>query len=319
MQPELVCPTCRDVLVHHPDALRCPGPCRRTFPVVAGIPDLRVHGDAYLSLEDDRAKARALAEVPGDFETVLRAYWASTPEVPDELARRYIATALDATRRGERQLDRLGAIDGPVLDIGCGTGGLLVAAARRATPVTGVDIALRWLVVARRRLEDEGIVAQLVAADGALLPFREATFATVCCIEVIEHAADQRGLLHWCLAAARPGGQAYAVVANRFSLAPEPTVGLWLVGYLPRRWAAGYVAWRRTTRYQHFRALSRHELRALLGAGTAALVGPAVLPAVPASAAASTRALDRVYHQLRLRPLAKRALGAITPYLEVLR
>lgn len=294
----------------------CDG-CHRAFPVVAGIPDLRLQGDAYLSLEEDRAKALALASTPGSFETVLRAYWASTPEVPPALAERYVGSALDGMRRADRHLDRLGPIDGPLLDIGCGTGGLLVAAARRGVTVTGTDIALRWLVVARRRLEEQEIDATLVAADGALLPFCKGGFGTVCCIEVLEHAQRQRSLLHSAQAATSESGRTYVVTANRFSLAPEPTVGLWAVGYLPRPWATRYVRRRRATRYQHFHALGRRELRAMLDDDRDGKVRPAVLPAPPLGAPQVHLLADRLYERLRRAQAIAPILGAVAPYLEV--
>lgn len=316
MAAELVCPACRVTLDDQGDALGCTS-CGRQFPVVAGIPDLRLRGDAYLSLDDDRAKAVALADLGGSFEDVLRAYWRRTPEVPAPLAERYVGTALDAARRGGHHLDRLGPLAGPVLDVGCGTGGLLVAAAQRGHDVTGIDVALRWLVVAQRRLREAGTEARLVAADGALPPFPAGSFATVCCIEVLEHARDQRGLLHWCLAGARPGGRSYLVTANRYSVAPEPTVGLVGVGYLPRAWAPAYVRWRRATRYQHFRAPSRHELRAFVELDApGAAVGPAILPPAPAGASRARRTAGAAYDRLR-RSWAAPALGAVAPYLEV--
>lgn len=319
MTPELVCPECRVGLLAGVDELACPGACARVFPVVAGIPDLRLVGDGYLSLEADREKALALAEVPGDLETLLHAYWACTPEVPPELARRYIVSALDATRRSQRQLDRLGEIEGRLLDIGCGTGGLVVAAARRGAEVTGVDTALRWLVVARRRLQEQGTAAQLVAADGATLPFRPGAFETVVCIEVLEHALDQPGLLHGWAAAAAPHGRSYAIVANRYSMLPEPSVGLWMVGYLPRRWAPGYVRWRRHTRYRQFRALSHRELRRMAEPRHAIRLGPAVLPSLRADPPPVLRAVDRAYHRLRSSPTGAAVLSRVGPYLEVLR
>ena len=62
--------------------------CGREYPVIAGIPDLRLHDDRYLTLEQDRDKARVLDAVDGEFADVVRAYWARTPEVPTPLAER---------------------------------------------------------------------------------------------------------------------------------------------------------------------------------------------------------------------------------------
>lgn len=314
--PELVCPACRRLVERGPGAFRCRG-CDRSFPIVAGIPDLRLAGDRYLSLEEDRAKAEALARVEGGVGDVVRAYWRSTPGVPAHLAGRYSERTSEAVPRAEAHLDRLGWTGSAgvprLLDVGCGTGGLLVAAARRGLAPAGVDIALRWLVVARRCLDEHGVAASLVAADGALLPFRTHSFDRVTCVETLEHAHDQAGLLHSCLRAASHAS--YLVTANRFSLAAEPTVGLWGVGFLPRRTAPAYVRWRRGTEYRYFRALSPSRLRALVGPGSAANVGPGILPPAPEDSTATRRAAQRGYEVLRGR--AGPLLEKFAPYLEV--
>lgn len=317
--PPLACPWCRQPLTDTGDRLLC-GPCPRTYPVVAGIPDLRVRPDRYLDLEEDRRKARELAALDHlGFEELVEAYWSRTPEVPAELAARYARTARAGTRRGEAVLDRLG-VPGPgdrVLDVGCGTGGLVEAAARRGAAAVGVDVALRWLVVARRRLDEAGLTARLVAADGAVLPFPSASFDLTTCIETLEHTADQRGLLQSCLLSVGPGGTGYLVTANRFSLAPEPTVGLWGVGYLPRSWATAYVRRRRATRYQFFRAVSAGELRAMAGPTSQVRIGPAPLPPPGDQASGAERAVRQAYERLRASAPARPPLAAVAPFIEL--
>jgi SAM-dependent methyltransferase len=311
----LICPSCRTDLARNVDGFRCAA-CGREYPIVAGIPDLRLGGDRYLSLDEDREKAIGLSEVDGGFAEVVRAYWRQTPEVPTALADRYARAMLDGGRRGDAHLRELGPVDGRLLDIGCGSGGLLVAAARRGLEVVGVDIALRWLVVARRQLEEAGVDALLVAADGALLPFRAGTFDVVTSIETLEHAADQRGFLFSCLGAVRAGGAAYVVTANRFTIAPEPSVGLWGVGFLPRRLAATYVGRRRRTRFQFVRPVSSSDLRALLGPETGARVAAAALPSVPPAARRPRRVVQALYESAR-RAGGRRLLTPVAPYLEV--
>lgn len=314
---DVVCPLCRVALEGDEGGGRRCAVCGRRFPVVAGVLDLRVAGDAYLSLAADREKAEALAAVDGCFEDVLRAYWERTPEVPGWLAERYVRTALAGSRRAEQHVRGLG-VGGSLLDVGCGTGGLLVAAAAAGLRPVGVDIALRWLVVAARALADCGVDAELVAADGALLPFPAGAFDAVTCIETLEHAADRRGLLHCCLAAVRPGGAAIVVTANRYSLAPEPSLGLWGVGWLPRRLAVPYVARRRRTRYDHFHPVSVGELRSFLGPAPGASVRAGPLPAAPPGAPAARRLAERAYDLVRRRGPAG-VVRSVAPYLEVVR
>lgn len=309
---------CRLELARHADGLRCAA-CRRSYPIVVGIPDLRVRGDAYLSIEDDRRKAEALASVPGTAADVLRAYWRATPEVPEALAERYLRRGLDGPGRAEPHLDAIGRRGGSLLDVGCGTGGLLIAAARRGFAPIGVDVALRWLVIARRMLSDAGFDATLVAADGALLPFPAHSFDVVTCIEVLEHAPDQRGLLHSVLDAFGPGGVGYLVTANRFSVVPDPTVGLWGIGFLPHSVAVRYVARRRQTRYAFMHPRSHAELRATLGPGTDARISAAPLPGLPNGTPRRRTLAQATYEQVRRSSLGDTALAHFGPYLQVRR
>ena len=315
----LLCPVCRTALdAPSADLFVCER-CGRSFPVIAGIPDLRLSGDRYLTLEEDRAKARRLASMEGSLTDLVRAYWQMTPEVPASLAARYAAAAAAGVQRADVHLDRLG-ISGcdTVLDVGCGTGGLVSAAAARGATAVGVDIALRWLVVAARGLRDAGVTATLVAADGVHLPFAPGAFSVTTCIETLEHTDDQRALVYECLASLQPGGQVYLVTANRFSLAPEPVVGLVGVGYLPRCLAAPYVRWRRATRYQYFRAVSARELRAMIGPGRQAELGAACLPPPPSGASKLRQVAQRGYELARAAPLTAQALRLVGPYHEVL-
>src|SRR5262249_46083131 len=62
----------------------------------------------------------------------------------------------------------------------------------------------------------------------------------------------------------RPGGRLFLASPNRFSLAPEPHVQVWGVGYLPRRWMAPYVRWSRGVDFRAVRTLGVGAWRRLL-------------------------------------------------------
>lgn len=312
----VVCPRCRIILEMRPDDRYC-ARCGTAYPVVAGIPDLRLRGDAYLTIDEDRRKAEMLHAVPGTGADVLRAYWRATPEVPAELAEFYVRHALDGAHRATAHLDEIDAHDGTLLDVGCGTGGLLLAAFERGLVPIGVDLALRWLVVAKRLLADAGHDATLIAADGGNLPIAARTFDFVTSVEVLEHAPDPGALLHQTLAAAKPSGVAYVVTANRFSVAPDPTVGLWGLGFLPHRLAVAYVARRRQTRYGLMRPRYRSEVRAMLGPATRARITSAPLPTPSRSAPGARVRLQAGYERLRRTRLGNAVLVRIGPFLEV--
>ncbi len=87
-----------------------------------------------------------------------------------------------------------------VLDVGCGTGGVLSAFGSDVVTV-GVDRSRAALAYCRRR----GIAA-LACADGDRLPFGPASFDAVLMLDVLEHFADEQALLASVRALLRPGG-----------------------------------------------------------------------------------------------------------------
>jgi SAM-dependent methyltransferase len=261
----LVCPRCKGPLAVREDAYRC-GPCDARYPVVAGLPDCRVLPDPWITIPDDRDKARRLETLTAglDFPAAVRAYWDITPETPDERKQHHIRAVLDAERQATDWLATeasAAAPVGPWLDLGCGTGNLLAAAAARGVDAVGLDIALRWLVVARRRpgLEDG---RRLVCGDAAHLPFPPGAFAQVTALGVLEHCADLDSVLAESARVLRPGGWFRARTSNRYSLLPEPHVGVWGASYLPPPWGDRYVRWRTGQRYLHHHPRSARALAA---------------------------------------------------------
>ncbi len=316
----LSCPVCRGVLTESPQTLSCP-PCARDFPVVAGIPDLRLAPDPWIGLEDDRAKALRVLEVAEgrDFEGHVRAYWSLTPETPAPHAERFVQHVLRAAQRSREWL-ALAAPDpdgGPWLDLGCGTADLAQAAA--PVPVFGVDIAMRWLVIARVRLVERGITPRLVCANAEALPFADSTFSRVLALGTLEHCDHPAPVLREAGRVLAAGGRCRVRTTNRFSLLPEPHVGLWGVGFLPRRWADAYVRLRGGRGYAHHRPPSRRELeREMRRAGfTEIRVGAA--PALETEVAASGAVVRRtagLYESMRRTPVVGRSLAAVAPLLE---
>ena len=266
--PPYVCPACRAALEHrcgadeHYDCVAC----SRRYPVVIGIPDFRLRPDPWIGFEADREKGIALERdtIDADFEATVRAYWARTPETPREHAERFTQFVVTAESRAAEWLSRVSPIassDGPWLDVGCGTGDLVLAGIRRGQPMVGIDIAFRWLVVARRRLQRAGVSAPLVCCNAEHLPFGAESFAGVASLGTIEHCLDAAALLSESARVLDAHGVLYLRTVNRYSMLPEPHVGVWGVGFVPRRWADAYVHWRSGQRYEHHRPLSPRELR----------------------------------------------------------
>lgn len=320
---EMVCPVCRSALDRTTSSWRCEG-CDRGFPVVAGIPDLRVEPDPWIGLDEDRNKAvRVERETRGlGFAAAVRRYWALTPSTPSHLAERFIAHVLAAEERSREWLQRTriaqDSQDGEWwLDLGTGTADLASAAPPRIHAV-GLDVALRWLVLARRRLEESGIEATLICGNGEHLPFREGTFHRVLSLGALEHCRDASAVLREARRVTAPRGRIALRTANRFTALPEPHVGLWGVGWLPRRWADPYVRVRSGQGYRHHRPLGPLELRrAMIEAGfrEVRVEAAAPLEAETRRMGGFGRRAASTYDRLRGWPLLGPALRTVSPLL----
>ncbi len=247
---EICCPHCKGDLQgieQEEAALRCVS-CDRRFPILLDIPDLRVYPDPYIDVGADRAKGLELAAhlVELTFAELVTFYYSITPDVPRHHARRYMRGVLAGVARAEGALaswENAVSVNGrpiaaSLLELGCGTAPLLVAAAPRFTKLIGVDIALRWLVVAKKRLAEAGLDVPLICACADALPFPDGTFDQVVADSVIEHVPDQRKALAESHRVLRPAGYLCVATPNRYSLGPDPHVGIWAGGFLPDRWLA---------------------------------------------------------------------------------
>ncbi|HZQ36518.1 MAG TPA: methyltransferase domain-containing protein [Dehalococcoidia bacterium] len=99
-----------------------------------------------------------------------------------------------------RELARHGGSEpGPILDVGCGTGGMLPHL-NRIAPAIGLDPAPEAAAACRQR----GVA--FVNASGTEMPFATATFGTVTALDVVEHVPDDVGMLRELYRVLRPGG-----------------------------------------------------------------------------------------------------------------
>jgi len=231
--------------------------------VVLGIPDLRVYSDPYITIEQDHRKGELVQEQAErmNFAELLRFYWEniSLPPTPVDLREGFIRHVLSDQARVESFANQLGS-GNACLDIGCGAGSLIGAARRSFGVVIGCDVAFRWLVLARKRLQEAGETANLVCCCADYLPFPAESFDLVTAISLLEHVQDAQAVIGECSRVQHAGGRLFVWTTNRFSLAPEPHVHIWGVGFLPRRWMPAYVKWRRGLPYRQY-LLSRFELR----------------------------------------------------------
>jgi SAM-dependent methyltransferase len=198
-----------------------------------------------------------------------------TPGVPADLVREYVRAATTNHLQAAGSWDSIESAAGLVrrdtlLDLGCGTAGFLVAAGGAFGQAIGVDIAFRWLVVARKRLEETGSRHRtLVCACAEHLPFRPGTFDLAVAEGLIDHLDHQPAFAVECARVLRkPDGVLHLSAPNRYSLGPDPHTWIWGVGFLPAPWQAGYVRWRKGIPRWPMRPVSYRQVRRLLSAAS---------------------------------------------------
>ena len=171
----LCCPLCKGQLATGTNHYAC-DPCDTRYPIVEGIPDFRIYPDPYISIEDDIAKGRRVAEAMRgrSFEEWIRYYSNLTSDVPSHMADRFIAYAIAAEERGRWLLEsshdvREVVTGGALLDVGCGSGILSIAAAKLgAASVLGLDVDPDAVTAASRNAADNGVDRLVTAVEGTL-------------------------------------------------------------------------------------------------------------------------------------------------------
>ena len=325
---DLCCPACRGDLretgTSEPE-LRCDA-CATSYPVVLGIPDLRVFADPYIDIDADRAKGRRIAERYDDldFAGLVAFYYSITDTVPADQAKRFTAGLLGAPGRAAATLDawqRVAGHHGPMksrfIEIGCGTAPLLVNAAARFTDVVGVDIAFRWLVVAKKRLEEAGRTVPLVCACAEALPLKAERWDIVAGESVLEVTREPVKAAAEVFRIAKPGGRLFLTTPNRWSVGPDPHLGVPAGGWWPASWLAAYARRHAALPPQRhlFSAASMQRLLEQTGFGDVRLALPDVAEAQRAAMPAAAGAAAGFYQAAKDLPLLRELLLAVGPLL----
>jgi len=103
-----------------------------------------------------------------------------------------------------------------VLDVGCGGGILSEALAASGANVTGIDLALRVLEVARLHLLESGhTVDYREISVEALAEESPGTFDVITCMEMLEHVPDPASIIAACASLLKPGGRLFLSTLNR--------------------------------------------------------------------------------------------------------
>ena len=111
-----------------------------------------------------------------------------------------------------------------VLDLGCAGGFMAEAIAQRGANVTGIDPAADAVDAARRHAAGAGLSIRYDTGVGEALPYPDASFDAVVCVDVLEHVSDLTRVLAEIARTLRPGGMFLFDTINRNPLARLATI-----------------------------------------------------------------------------------------------
>lgn len=113
-----------------------------------------------------------------------------------------------------------------VLDLGCAGGFMAEAMVGKGASVTGIDPAVRAIEAARARAAAVGYEVRYDVGAGERLPYGNAAFDIVVCVDVLEHVSDLTAVLAEVTRVLRPGGVFLYDTINRNALARFVTITL---------------------------------------------------------------------------------------------
>lgn len=118
------------------------------------------------------------------------------------------AKAWGVWRIPEEELNALGDVKGrSVLELGCGAAQWSAALAGDGARVTGIDLSIRQIALARKHLERVGADVRLVQGSAEELPFADGSFDVVMCDHGALSFADPRGAIPEVARVLMPGGR----------------------------------------------------------------------------------------------------------------
>lgn len=121
----------------------------------------------------------------------------------------------------DRQIDWQGKT---VLDLGCAGGFMAEALAARGAVVTAIDPAAEAITAARAHAAQAGYAIRYDVGVGEELPYADASFDAVVCVDVLEHVSDLPQVLAEVARVLRPGGLFLFDTINRNPLARLATI-----------------------------------------------------------------------------------------------
>ena len=111
-----------------------------------------------------------------------------------------------------------------ILDLGCAGGFMAEALAARCASVTGIDPAKKAINAARAHADETGLEIKYEVGVGEELPYEDAAFDAVVCVDVLEHVEDLTKVLAEVARVLQPGGFFLFDTINRNPLSRFATI-----------------------------------------------------------------------------------------------
>jgi len=114
-------------------------------------------------------------------------------------------------------LEQVGSLkDKEVLDVGCGGGILSESMAQQGARVTGIDLALRSLKIARLHSLESGIQVDYHHSSAEEFADKHPQrFDVITCMEMLEHVPNPASVIQACAQLVKPGGWVFFSTLNR--------------------------------------------------------------------------------------------------------
>ena len=114
-------------------------------------------------------------------------------------------------------IEQLSGMDGKtILDVGCGGGILSEGMVKRGATVTGIDLSVKALKVAKLHLLESGLqVDYRKIAIESLAKEQPHHYDVVACMEMLEHVPDPASVVKSCAQLVKPGGWVFFSTLNR--------------------------------------------------------------------------------------------------------
>lgn len=113
--------------------------------------------------------------------------------------------------------DRSGGLfDKKILDVGCGGGILAHSMARKGAKVTGIDLGMDQLAVARLHSLDTGVGVEyhkIAVEEQAVAAAKQ--YDVITCMEMLEHVPDPASVVKACSELVKDGGQVFFSTLNK--------------------------------------------------------------------------------------------------------